>query len=231
MSRAHAFQQICDEIVSCRRCKRLVAWREKVALEKRRAYRDEEYWGRAVPGLGDPDARVIVLGLAPGAHGANRTGRMFTGDPSGDWLFRALHDAGFANQATSRHRGDGLVLKDCVIISPLRCVPPGNKPSSDELAKCARYLKREFTLLDRAKVVVALGGIAWRTYLRTMAALGKPLPSPRPRFGHLALVEEGLPHVLIGSYHPSQLNTSTGRLTDAMLREVFMTARDVAARD
>ena len=229
MTRGDAFREISEEVQACGRCPRLVAWREKVALEKRKAYRDEVYWGRAVAGFGDPDARVIVLGLAPGAHGANRTGRMFTGDPSGDWLFRALHQAGFANQPTSQHRGDGLALRDCVIVSPLRCVPPGNKPQRDELERCASFLEREFRILDRARVVVALGGIAWRTYHRTMAALGASLPSPRPRFGHLACVQSGLPHVLIGSYHPSQLNTATGRLTEGMLREVFERAREVVA--
>ncbi|MGB0589419.1 MAG: uracil-DNA glycosylase [Myxococcota bacterium] len=230
MSRANKLRQIDAEIIACRRCPRLVAWREQVAREKRRAYRDEIYWGKPVPGLGDADARVLVLGLAPGAHGANRTGRMFTGDPSGDWLFRALHQAGFANQPTSTASDDGLVLSDCIIVSPLRCVPPGNKPKADELASCASFLEREFTLLDRVKVVVALGGIAWKTYHRVMADLGESLPRPRAKFGHLKTVEEGLPHVLIGSYHPSQLNTSTGRLTEAMLQEVFERARQVADR-
>jgi uracil-DNA glycosylase family 4 len=228
MTRASHLRRIDEEIVTCRQCPRLVAWREQVAREKRRAYRDETYWGRPVPGFGDADARVLVLGLAPGAHGANRTGRMFTGDPSGDWLFRALHEAGFANQPTSTHVGDGLALTDCVIVSPLRCVPPGNKPQADELAACATFLEREFTLLDRVKVVVALGGIAWRTYHRVMADLGAAMPRPRARFGHLATVHTGLPHVLIGCYHPSQLNTSTGRLTAPMLREVFEHARKIA---
>ena len=228
MSRTKTFHRIQKEIVACRRCPRLVEWREQVAREKRRAYQDETYWGRAVPGFGDPNARVVILGLAPGAHGANRTGRMFTGDKSGDWLFRALHEAGYANQPTSTHRHDGLGLDDCVIVSPLRCVPPGNKPERSELAACESFLTREFSVLSRARVVVALGGIAWQTYHRTMAAMGQSLPRPRARFGHLARGHDALPHVLIGSYHPSQLNTSTGRLTRPMLREVFMEARRAA---
>jgi uracil-DNA glycosylase len=220
-------REVDAEIVACRRCPRLVDWCEEVAVTKRRAYRDETYWGRPVPAFGDPDARLLVLGLAPGAHGANRTGRMFTGDPSGDWLFRALHEAGYANQPTSACVGDGLQLTDCIVTSPLRCAPPGNKPQADELAACASYLEREVSLLDRVCVVVALGGIAWRTYHRTMAALGAKLPRPRAPFGHLRVVDVGLPHVLVGSYHPSQLNTSTGRLTAPMLRDVFDQARDL----
>jgi len=153
---------------------------------------------------------------------------MFTGDPSGDWLFRALHEAGFASQPTSTHVDDGLTLNDCVIVSPLRCVPPGNKPNPDELTACASFLREELTLLNRVTVVVALGGIAWRTYHRVMAELGATLPRPRAKFGHLVTVAEGLPHVLIGSYHPSQLNTSTGRLTAPMLRAVFDHAKATA---
>lgn len=226
MGRTDQLHAIDREVIACRRCPRLVAWREEVARVKRRAYQDEAYWGRPVTAFGDPDARVVVLGLAPGAHGANRTGRMFTGDPSGDWLFRALHAAGFANQPTSTHRDDGLALTDCLITSPLRCVPPGNKPTAQELEACGSFLHREFDLLDRARVVVALGGIAWRTYHRVMAARGVTLPRPRAVFGHLRVVDEGLPHVLVGSYHPSQLNTSTGRLTAPMLEAVFVAARE-----
>ena len=227
MSRRSRLGAIEREIIACRQCPRLVSWREQVAREKRKAYRDEAYWGRPVPAFGDPDARVLVLGLAPGAHGANRTGRMFTGDPSGDWLFRALHEAGFANQPTSVHRDDGLALTDCIIASPLRCVPPANAPKPDELVRCASFLEREFELLDRVRVVVALGGIAWTTYHRTMASMGAVLPRPRARFGHQSVVSAGLPHVLVGSYHPSQLNTSTRRLTAPMLRDVFLLARDL----
>jgi len=226
MSRADTLRAIDAEVTACRRCPRLVAWREEVAHVKRRAYQDETYWGRPVTAFGDADARLLVLGLAPGAHGANRTGRMFTGDASGDWLFRALHAAGYANQPTSVHADDGLRLTDCLISSPLRCVPPGNKPTSDELHACGTFLDRELDLLDRVRVVVALGGIAWRTYHRVMASRGAKLPRPRTPFGHLTVVDSGLPHVLVGSYHPSQLNTSTGRLTAPMLEAVFTTARE-----
>ncbi len=220
------FEAIQEEVVSCRRCPRLVAWREEVAVTRRRAYRDQTYWGRPVPAFGDPGGRILVLGLAPAAHGANRTGRQFTGDSSGDWLFRALHRAGFANQAESVSREDGLQLTDLLITSPARCAPPGNKPTREELKACSSYFMDELRLLKRIELIVALGGIAWNTYLGTVRAMGLEVPSPKPKFGHLAYVDEGLPHRLLGSFHPSRLNTQTGRLTEAMLDEVFFTARE-----
>jgi uracil-DNA glycosylase family 4 len=169
-------------IVACRRCPRLVAWREKVATEKRAAFRDWEYWGRPVPGFGDPKARLLVVGLAPAAHGANRTGRMFTGDRSGDWLYRALHKAGFANQPTSVSRDDGLRLRDAYVTAIVRCAPPANRPTPDERANCRPWLEAELDLLDRVQVVVPLGGLAYNQLLATYADRGLPVPKPRPRF-------------------------------------------------
>jgi uracil-DNA glycosylase len=205
------------QITSCRLCPRLVAWRERVAQTKRAAYADEEYWGRPVPGFGDSHARLIVVGLAPGAHGANRTGRMFTGDRSGDVLFAALHKAGFANQATSRCKEDGLVLDDCWITAPVRCVPPGNRPLPEERDRCASYLSAELAILP-VKVAVALGAFAWDALLRHYGP-----PRPKPRFGHGATAQlAGV--TLLGSYHVSQQNTFTGKLTPAMLETVFARA-------
>lgn len=204
----------------------MVAWRETVAATRRRAFREQVYWGRPVPAFGDHQGRVLVLGLAPAAHGANRTGRQFTGDSSGDWLFRALHRAGFASQESSTAVDDGLTLTDLVITSPVRCAPPGNKPSSDELNACGDFLERELQALKNIQVVVALGGIAWRTYLGMVVRSGASLPRPRPKFAHGARVTEGLPHELVGSFHPSRLNTQTGRLTEKMLDEVFQSVRD-----
>ena len=219
------FRTIQREVVDCRRCSRLVTWREEVAATRRRAFIDQDYWGRPVPAFGDEQARVLVLGLAPAAHGANRTGRQFTGDSSGDWLFRALHRAGFASQAESVSSEDGMRLTDLLITSPVRCAPPGNKPTVDELSACSDYLMGELAALDTVEVVVALGGIAWKTYLRTAQRLGCDLPSPRPKFGHLSHVADGLPHELLGSFHPSRLNTQTGRLTETMFDEVFQAVR------
>jgi len=212
-------------ISECRRCPRLVAWREEVARIRRAAYRDEEYWGRPVPGFGDPDARLLVVGLAPAAHGANRTGRMFTGDRSGDWLFRALHRAGFASGPVSEHRDDGLVLRDAYVTAPVRCAPPANKPTVSERDNCREWLDRELDLLSGVEVVIALGGFAFAYILRVLADRGVSVPSPRPRFGHAIAVHTSGPSV-IGSYHPSQQNTFTGRLTEAMFDAVF----DAAAR-
>ena len=205
------------DVIDCRRCPRLVAWRERVAREKRAAFADQEYWGRPVPGFGDPRARLLVVGLAPAAHGGNRTGRIFTGDRSGDWLFAALWRAGFANQPTSLHRDDGLELTDCWISAPVKCAPPDNRPTPDERDRCAPYLAAEVRLLP-LRVVVALGGFAWDAALRHLGPV-----RPKPRFGHGAEVEVGAV-VLLGSYHVSQQNTFTGRLTEPMLDAVFARA-------
>jgi uracil-DNA glycosylase family 4 len=217
------------EIVVCHRCPRLVAWREEVARVKRAAFAGEPYWGRPLPGFGDPDARVVVLGLAPAAHGGNRTGRIFTGDRSGDWLFGALHRAGFANQALSRSRDDGLRLRDCWVTAAVRCAPPANKPTPAERDHCLPYLARELELLERGRVVVCLGSFAWAAALRTLAGAGLELPRPRPRFGHDAEAQVG-DYALLGCFHPSQQNTFTGKLTEPMIDAVFAHARQLASR-
>lgn len=215
-----------ERVVSCRKCPRLVAWREQVAREKRAAYRDEVYWGRPVPSFGDPNARVLLCGLAPAAHGGNRTGRVFTGDRSGDWLFAALHRAGFANQPTSRHRNDGLRLKGCYITACVHCAPPDNKPTPIERDNCLAYLVEELPLLRRVRVIVCLGGFAWDGVLRVLHALSHDTLR-KPRFGHA--VEAGVgPYSLLGCYHPSQQNTFTGRLTADMIDTVLDRARDLA---
>ncbi len=224
-----ALQALGREIVECRRCPRLVAWREEVACTRRAAFAHQRYWGRPVTGFGDAAARVLVLGLAPAAHGGNRTGRVFTGDRSGDWLFAALWRGGFANQPTSVSAGDGLSLRDCFVTAAVRCAPPANRPTIAERDTCAGYLVRELELLDRVRVIVCLGGFAWDAALRTRAAAGLPVPRPKPRFGHGAvLAAERLP--LLGCYHPSQQNTFTGRLTEAMMDEVIATAGEMAER-
>jgi uracil-DNA glycosylase family 4 len=208
-------------VVSCRRCPRLVEWRERVAREKRAAFRDEDYWGRPVPGFGDPDARVYVFGLAPAAHGGNRTGRVFTGDRSGDWLFASLHRTGFANQPTSVHADDGLRLEGAFIAAAVRCAPPANKPLPEERDNCLPYAAEELELIQ-PRVIVCLGGFAWDAACRLYGL------RPRPRFGHGAEHPiEGGP-VLLGTYHPSQQNTFTGRLTEPMLDAVFVRARELA---
>jgi uracil-DNA glycosylase family 4 len=212
------------EVVGCRRCPRLVAWREQVALEKRAAFREQDYWGRPIPGFGDPAARLLVLGLAPAAHGANRTGRIFTGDRSGDFLFAGLHRAGYANQPHAVARDDGLTLADCWITAAVRCAPPANKPLPEERDACAEWLVREVAELPRARVAVCLGAFAWAAGLRLRARLGDPPPRPLPRFGHgVACAGERL--TLLGCFHPSQQNTFTGRLVPAMLDDVLATAR------
>jgi uracil-DNA glycosylase family 4 len=213
------------EVIACRACPRLVAWREQVAHEKRAAYRDEDYWGRPVPGFGAPDARLLVCGLAPAAHGGNRTGRVFTGDRSGDWLFAALHRAGFANQPHSTHRDDGLELRYCYISACVRCAPPANKPTVSERDTCLPFLIRELRLLDRVRCIVCLGAFAWSGLLQALAQLGYQT-RPKPPFGHNTLVAVG-PYRLLGCYHPSQQNTFTGRLTTTMLDAVFARARQM----
>ena len=213
-------------ITTCTRCPRLVAWREEVARTKRASFADEIYWGRPLPGFGDPRARLVVLGLAPAAHGGNRTGRIFTGDRSGDWLFRSLHTAGYANQPTSVHRDDGLRLSDAWICAAVRCAPPANKPTPAERDTCLPYFVRELELLGRAEVIVCLGSFAWDAALRSLRDLGHTA-SPKPRFSHGSEACIG-PYTLIGSYHPSQQNTFTGRLTEPMLDAVLLRARSLA---
>ena len=221
---AGALADLAAEVVECRRCPRLVAWREQVAVEKRAAFREDDYWGRPIPGFGDPRARVLVLGLAPAAHGANRTGRVFTGDRSGDFLFAALHRTGFANRPVSVAPGDGLELTDCWITAAVRCAPPANRPLPAERDACAAWLARELPLLERVRVVLCLGGFAWEAALRPPFA---PAPRPRPRFGHGAEHESG-GRTLLGCYHPSQQNTFTGVLTPAMLDALLHRARELA---
>jgi uracil-DNA glycosylase len=218
-----SLQNLNEIIVACRKCPRLVAWREQAAREKRAAFRDEEYWGKPVPGFGDPQARLLVVGLAPAAHGGNRTGRIFTGDRSGDWLYAALHRAGFANQPTSRRCGDGLQLTDCYVTACVRCAPPGNKPTPEERDHCLPYLVQELRLLKDVRVVLCLGAFAWDGALRALRQLG-PAHARRLKFGHGARAEAG-PYTLVGSYHPSQQNTFTGRLTKAMLDNVVRHCR------
>ncbi len=212
---------ISRDVIACRACPRLVEWREKVATDKRAAYADEEYWGRGVPPFGDPEARIAVIGLAPAAHGANRTGRMFTGDRSGDWLFRAMHRAGLANQPTSVDRGDGLELKGAIVTSPVKCAPPANKPTTAERDRCKPFLERELAVVDPA-VFVVLGGFGFQALCRHLDV------RPRPAFGHGVEVElDGGRHIVC-SYHVSQQNTFTGRLTEEMLDAVFARAKELA---
>jgi len=223
------------ELTACERCPRLVEHRREVARVKRRAYRAEDYWGRPVSGFGDTEARILLLGLAPAAHGANRTGRMFTGDRSGDWLYAALKRRGMANQAESTHPADGLELDDVFISATCRCAPPGNRPTRDEMERCEPFLDREFELLGRLRVTVALGRIAWDAALRRARRVApEGVPRPRPQFGHGAETELvlafGRPPVhLLGSYHPSQQNTQTGRLTQPMTDTVLRRAAALAA--
>ena len=218
--------RLTADLVDCRRCPRLVAWREQVAEEKRAAFSDWDYWGRPVPGFGDPRARLLVVGLAPAAHGGNRTGRVFTGDRSGDWLFRALYQTGFANQPASESREDGLALRDAYILAIVRCAPPGNRPTTEERDACRSWLEKEMALLDRVKVTVALGQMAYHQLLRVYRASGLPVPSPRPPFGHLAELDlRPAGPLVISSYHPSQQNTFTGKLNEEMFQAVFERAR------
>jgi len=225
---AEELKLLKNQIVGCTRCPRLVEYRERVACEKRRAFRDEEYWGRPVPAFGDWDARIAVIGLAPAAHGANRTGRMFTGDSSGNFLYRTLHSLGLASQAESVRRGDGLRLNDVFISAAARCAPPDNKPTPQELRNCRPYLARELELLPRVRVVVALGRIAFDTYLIILRERGVPLRRVDLVFGHNRVHRIG-EAVLISSYHPSQQNTSTGKLTFEMFQAVFRNAIQLAS--
>jgi uracil-DNA glycosylase len=215
-------------IVECRRCPRLVEWRERVAREKRAAYADETYWGRPVPGFGDPRARVYVLGLAPAAHGGNRTGRIFTGDRSGDFLFAAMHAAGFANQPVSRSRDDGLQLHGAWIGAAVRCAPPQNRPTPQERDNCRPWAEHELALLPEVRLIVCLGAFAWEAAL---VLRGAAVPRPRPRFTHGAHFDDGVGVPLLGTFHPSQQNTFTGRLTPAMLEDVLLRARALAGLD
>ena len=216
-------------ITTCGRCPRLVEWRERVAVEKRAAFRAETYWGRPIPGYGDPGAAIVVLGLAPAAHGGNRTGRIFTGDRSGDFLFAGLFRAGLANQPTSIHRDDGLRLRDCFITAAVRCAPPANRPAPEEREACSSWLEAEFALLPSARVILCLGAFAWDAGLRLRRSLGDPAGRPRPRFGHGAVAPGRWP--LLGCFHPSQQNTFTGRLTPGMLDEVLASAKRLAGVD
>ena len=223
-----SLERVEREVVQCRRCPRLVAWREEVARVRRASFQEEQYWGRPLPGFGDPAARVLVLGLAPAAHGGNRTGRIFTGDRSGDWLFAALWRTGFANQPQSVARDDGLSLSGCWVTAAVRCAPPVNRPTPAERDNCLPWTAAELTLLTDVRVVVCLGGFAWDAALRLRAQLGEPPPRPRPRFGHGAELP-GERFALLGCYHPSQQNTFTGRLTEPMIDAVLTRARKLAA--
>jgi uracil-DNA glycosylase family 4 len=219
VSREAELAALAAQVTACRRCPRLVAWREQVARERRAAFADQEYWARPLPGFGDPAARVLILGLAPAAHGGNRTGRVFTGDRSGDWLFAALWRTGFANQPQSVARDDGLRLRDCWVTAAVRCAPPANRPAPAERENCLPWSARELALLDDVRVIVCLGAFAWDAALR----LHPPVPRPRPRFAHGA---EAPP--LLGCFHPSQQNTFTGRLTEEMTDRVLLRARELA---
>jgi uracil-DNA glycosylase len=223
---AGALEAITAEIVDCRACPRLVEWRERVAREKTARFADQAYWGRPVPGFGDPAARILVLGLAPAAHGGNRTGRIFTGDRSGDFLYASMHRLGLANQSESRARDDGLRLTNAYVAAVVRCAPPSNRPTPQERDRCLPFLHREVEVLERLRVIVALGAFAWDGALRVAAAIGRRV-RPRPAFGHAAEARVG-PYVLLGAYHPSQQNTFTGTLTSQMLDAVFERAIELA---
>ena len=220
-----ALDVLNEQVVRCVRCPRLVAWREQVAREKRASFADEEYWGRPVPGFGDPRAKVLVVGLAPAAHGGNRTGRVFTGDRSGEWLYSALHRAGYATQPHSVSRDDGLRLRGCYVTAVVKCAPPDNKPTPSERDNCLPYLVRELELLERARVLVCLGSFAWDGALRALATRGH-VAKPKPRFAHMAQAQIG-PYTLLGSYHPSQQNTFTRKLTEEMFDAVFDRAKQL----
>jgi uracil-DNA glycosylase family 4 len=223
-----SFGELAGEVHACRRCPRLLEWREGCAADPPRRFRGEDYWARPVAGFGDPAARLAIVGLAPAAHGANRTGRMFTGDRSGDWLYAALHRAGYASQSKSINREDGLALTDAYVTAVVRCAPPGNRPDPAERDACLPYLTRELSLLSRCRTIVALGAFAWDGVLRAVRESGCTPPSPKPRFGHDA--EVGLERwTMLGCFHPSQQNTFTGRLTEPMLDRIFARARALTA--
>ena len=227
MTGPQALEDLNRRVVDCRMCPRLVEHRERTALDKRAMYRDEEYWGRPLPSFGDPQARVLIVGLAPAAHGGNRTGRMFTGDSSGDWLFETLHKYWFASSPTSRRRDDGLTLTDAYITAAVRCAPPDNKPTIEEKATCRSYLAGELSLLKEVRVVVVLGRIAFDGYLTARREMGFKTPRPAPRFAHGAThtLQDGV--TLVSSYHPSRQNTNTGTLTREMFEDVFETVRGI----
>ena len=228
-----SLRSLAEEVTTCTRCPRLVEWRERSAAEPQRRYRGERYWARPLPGFGEARARIVVVGLAPAAHGGNRTGRVFTGDRSGDWLYAGLFRAGLANQPTSVSRDDGLRLRDAYVTAVNRCPPPQNRPTTEERDNCLPYLVRELRLLRSARVIVALGAYAWTGSLLALAELGVELPRPRPRFAHGAEVRLEVPGgrewQLLGCFHPSQQNTFTGRLTEPMLDAVFARASELAA--
>jgi uracil-DNA glycosylase family 4 len=224
---ADSLAALAREVTSCVRCPRLVEWRERSAADPPRRYRGERYWARPLPGFGDPRASIVIVGLAPAAHGGNRTGRIFTGDRSGDWLFAALHRAGLANQPTSESAEDGLRLEGAYVTAVNRCPPPGNRPTTEERDNCLPFLVRELRLLVGARVLVPLGAFAWAGSLLALADLGVELPRPRPRFGHAAEAEVG-PYALLGCFHPSQQNTFTGKLTEAMMDAVVARARELS---
>jgi len=226
---SNPLEGLANEVHSCRRCPRLVEWREASAADPPRRFQGDSYWARPVSGFGDPAARLAIVGLAPAAHGANRTGRMFTGDRSGDWLYAALHRAGYANRAEATQRDDGLRLRDAYVTAVVRCAPPANKPSPAERDNCLPYLVRELTLLERCRTIVALGAFAWDGALRALRELGCELPRPRPRFAHGAETEVG-GWTLVGCYHPSQQNTFTGKMTPAMLDGILDRAKALADR-
>jgi uracil-DNA glycosylase family 4 len=225
--RERELSALARTVHGCRLCPRLVEWREAVAADPPKRHRGEEYWARPLDGFGDPAARLAIVGLAPALNGANRTGRIFTGDRSGDWLYAALHRAGYANQPHSEHRGDGLRLDGAYVTAVVRCAPPANKPTPAERDRCLPYLERELELLDQCRVIVALGAFGWDGVLRAARALGAGVPRPRPRFGHGAEVDVGRWR-LLGCFHPSQQNTFTGRLTEPMIDAVFARARELA---
>jgi uracil-DNA glycosylase len=218
-----SLERVTAEVVDCFACPRLVAWREQVAHEKRASFKDETYWGRPVPSFGDPDAQLLVVGLAPAAHGGNRTGRVFTGDRSGDWVFRALHRAGYANQPTSVRADDGLVLKDAFIVAAVRCAPPANKPTTDERDRCLPYLERELKLLTNVKVIVVFGKFAYDVMAPLLGV------RPRPAFGHGVEVPTSSGPIILCSFHPSQQNTFTGKLTEPMFDAIFTRARSIVS--